>query len=66
MYIPLPELLVEKPVRESLSADTDTLQHTVAAQLVQDQLSIDHTGTLHLVGDDATHKVRISVAQVDH
>ena len=62
--VPLPEFLIEKPVGESLAADTDTLQYTIAAQLMQHQLSVDHTGALHLVGDDATHKVRIGVAQV--
>lgn len=64
--VPLPELLIEKPVGESLAADTDTLQYTIAAQLVQHQLSVNHAGTLDLVGDDATHKVRIGVAQVNH
>ena len=29
--VPLPELLIEKPVGESLAANTDTLQYTIAA-----------------------------------
>ena len=34
---PLPEVSVEQPVGEPLSADPDPLQHPIAAQLVQHQ-----------------------------
>lgn len=41
VIIPLPELLVEKSVGETLPADTDSLQHTVAPQLVEDKVGIN-------------------------
>lgn len=40
VYSPLTELLEEDSVGESLPADTDALQHTVALQLIQDQMGI--------------------------
>lgn len=39
-HSPLAELLENYSVRESLSADSDPLQHTVTPQLLQDQVSI--------------------------
>jgi len=41
--VPLSELLEDDAVGEALSADTDALQHTVAPQLVQDQVGIQFT-----------------------
>lgn len=40
VYSPLTELLEEDSVGESLPADTDALQHTVALQLIQDQMGV--------------------------
>lgn len=37
---PLAELLEDDSVGETLSADTDPLQHAVASQLLQDQVSV--------------------------
>jgi len=64
--VPLPEFLVEESVGKSFAANANTFQNTIAAQLVQHQLSVNHTRTLHLIGDDATHKMRICVPQIGH
>uniref|UniRef100_A0A2M4C5L0 Putative secreted protein n=1 Tax=Anopheles marajoara TaxID=58244 RepID=A0A2M4C5L0_9DIPT len=65
-FVALAELLEWDTVRETLAADTDTLEHTIAPQLIQHQRSIDLARSLLVVGDDATHKVRIRVAQRVH
>lgn len=39
-HLPLAELLEDDSVGKTLSADSDPLQHTVAPQLLQDQVSI--------------------------
>ena len=58
--------MVEEPVGESLSADTDALQDTIASQLVEDKVSIDEARPLHLVGDDAADKVGCCIAEGGH
>ena len=63
---PLLEVREGHTVGESLSADTDTFQHTIASQLVEHQAGINDTGLLVLIGDDATHKVRLGVEQGGH
>jgi len=42
-HIPLFELRVDNPVRKSLSADTNTFQHTITLQLVEYKGSVDNT-----------------------
>lgn len=37
---PLAELLEHDSVGKSLSTDSDALQHTIASQLLQDQVSV--------------------------
>ena len=59
---PLPELCIEETVGESLAADANSLQHSITPQLVQDEMGVDHSSPLQLVGDDATHKVGCGVA----
>ena len=66
MGIPLFELRVDDPVRESLPTDTDTLKHTVTLELVEDKVGIDHTRLFQLVGDDAAHKVGVGGVQGLH
>lgn len=51
-HSPLAELLEDDSVGEPLSADSDSLQHTVTPQLLQDQVSIQlpclsRAGTFH-------------------
>lgn len=41
--LPLPEISVEDPAGESLSANPDTFQHTVTTQLVKDKMVIHGT-----------------------
>ena len=48
-------------VGEAFTANTNTLKHTVTGQLIQHESSIDDTGRLLLVGDDATDEVRVSL-----
>ena len=64
--IPLPELSVEETVRETLSADANTLKDSVAPQLVKNQVSVHQAGLLQLVGDDAADKVGRGVAYDDN
>ena len=40
VFSPLPELSIEEAVGESLAADADALQNSVAPQLVQHQVSV--------------------------
>ncbi len=60
------EISIQDPVGEALSADSDALQHTVTAQLVHDQRILHRPRSLSLIGDDAAHKVRVSLPQVGH
>ena len=57
MCIPLPELGIEESVGETFSADANSLKNSVAPQLVKNQVSINQTGFLHLIGDDTADKV---------
>ena len=43
-----------------------TLEHAVAVELMHDKRSVDVSGLLDLVGDDATDEVRMSRVQVGH
>merc|ERR1719295_2044014 len=54
------EVSVGHLVRQTQHTNADTLEHTVAVKLVHDKRSIDVSGLLDLVRDDATHKVRMS------
>jgi len=56
--VALEELGVDNSVGETLTRDTDTLEHTIATKLIQDDVSIDIVGSLSVVGDDATNEVR--------
>merc|ERR1719447_2573069 len=53
-------------VGQTQHTDTDTLQHAIAVKLVHDKRSIDVSGLLDLIGDDATDEVRMSGVQVGH
>merc|ERR1712198_815582 len=53
-------------VGQTQHTDADTLQHAVAVKLVHDERSINVSGLLDLVGDDATHEVRMGGVQVGH
>lgn len=65
-FVTLSEFLERNSVWEALSANTDALKHTVAPQLVKHQRCVDLSGPLLVVGDDASHKVGVGVAQSDH
>ena len=64
--ISLDEVGVEGSVGESLTANTDTLEHTVTGQLVEDERGVDHSGLLLLVGDDATDEVGVGLVKHSH
>ena len=66
MCVPLSELLVDQSVGEPLTTDPDSLQHTIAPQLVENEVSVDDPWSFELVGDDATHKMRHCVAEGVH
>lgn len=63
---PLFELRVDNSAGESFTANSDTLKHTVTLELVKYKGGINHTGLFQLVGNDTTHKVRMSAVQVLH
>ena len=63
---PLSELLVQQSVGETFPAYPDALQDTIAPQLMQHQVAVNDARTLHLVGDYATHKVGLGVAERLH
>lgn len=64
--LPLLEIRIHQPVRETFAANTDAFQYTVASQLIQHQSRIDDTALLQLVGDDTTNEVRMSRFQHAH
>ena len=64
--LPLLELRVDDPGGESLAANTDAFKHTVTLELVHDQVGVNQTGLLLLVGNDATHEVRVGAVQTLH
>ena len=64
--VSLSELLEGDPVGESLATDPDSLEDTVAPQLVQDEPGVDLAGLLVVVGDDAPHEVGVGVPQGEH
>ena len=53
-------------VGQTQHTDANALQHAIAVKLVHDERSIDVSGLLDLVGDDATHEVRMSGVQIGH
>lgn len=63
---PLFELRVDNSAGESFTTNSDTLKHTVTLELVKYKGGINHTGLFQLVGNDTTHKVRMSAVQVLH
>ena len=60
------EVSVLESVGESLSADTDTLEHTVTSQLVQNQVWFNQGRGLALIGHDATDEMGLSAVQCRH
>merc|ERR1711962_1546979 len=60
------EIAVGNLVRQAQHANTDALKHTVAVKLMHDERSVDVSGLLDLVGDDAADEVRMSRVQVGH
>merc|ERR550519_2642604 len=64
--VPQLEVGVEHPVGESTHADPDSLEHTVASQLVHDQRGLDLAGLLVGVGHKATHKVGLAGVEGGH
>merc|ERR1719412_287017 len=64
--VPQFEVGVEHPVGESAHADPDSLEHTVAGQLVHDEWGLHLAGLLVGVGHKATHKVGLSGVEGGH
>ena len=54
------------PVGESTHADPDSLEHTIAGELVHDEGGLHLPGLLVGVGDKAAHKVGLAVVQGGH
>lgn len=51
------------PVGEALAANSNTLQHSITPELVEHEGSVDLTGALLMIGDDATNEVGVRVSQ---
>lgn len=51
---------MHRAIGKTFAANTNTLKHTVASELVENECSIDHATLLLLVGDDATDEVGMS------
>ena len=47
-------------VGESFAANSDSLEHSVAGKLMHDQTRVDPSRLFDLVGNDATHEMRVS------
>merc|ERR1711863_53201 len=60
------EVGVEHPVGESTHADPDSLEHTVAGELVHDEWGLHLAGLLVGVGYKATHKVGLAGVEGGH
>merc|ERR1719283_719644 len=54
------EIGVNHLVRQAQLANTNAFQHSVASELMHDQWRVRMSRLLDFVGDDATHKVRMS------
>ena len=54
------EVSVDDPIRESLPANTDTLEHTITGQLVHDKEGVNNSGLLVIVRDNATDEAWLS------
>lgn len=59
---PLSEFSIEETIGESLSADTDALQYSIAPQLVEYKMCVYQSSFLQFIGNDAPHKVGCGVA----
>merc|ERR1711971_1309600 len=60
------EVGIHHPVGESAHADPDSLEHTVASQLVHDEWGLHLAGLLVGVGHKATHKVGLAGVEGGH
>ena len=63
---PLAEFLEGNSVWETFAADTDSLKHTIAPKLMQDETGFDHSCFLVLVRDNAAYEVRTCAVQCVH
>jgi len=64
--VTLEESGVFETVRETHARDLDTLKHTVAAELIKDDVVINGTGLLLVVGDNAADEVGVSATESSH
>ena len=66
LCLPLFKLGVDDPVGEALPTDTDTLEHTVTLELVENEGGINQARLLQLIGDDTTDEMRMCRVQGLH
>lgn len=65
-FSPKLEVWIVHSVGEALAANTDTLEYTVTGELMHHEVRVNYAGLLQLVGDDATHEVRLRGSQRGH
>ncbi|KAF1769639.1 hypothetical protein GCK72_001456 [Caenorhabditis remanei] len=64
--VTLDEVWMEGSVGESLSANSDSFQHSVASKLVENQSGVDHSALFLLVWNDATDEMWVSLVEHSH
>lgn len=60
------EVRIHHSVGETFTTDTNAFKYTVTSELMHDQMGVDHTRLLQLVGDDATDEVGLGSTQGSH
>jgi len=64
--VTLEESGIFETVRETHARDLDTFEHTVAAELIKDDVVINGSGLLLVVGDNAADEVGVSATESSH
>lgn len=64
--VPLSKFLERYAVGEALSANSNSLENTIASQLVKNKWRIDLAGTFLMVWYDASHEVGVRISECHH
>merc|ERR1712042_20124 len=64
--VSLTKFLEKDSIRKTLSTNTDAFEHTIAPQLIQDQVIVDLPSTLIVIRNDTSNEVRLCTVQRIH
>jgi hypothetical protein len=64
--VPLSKFLERYTVGEALSANSNSLENTVASQLVKNKWRVDLAGTFLVVWYDASYEVGVRISECHH